>query len=566
MLFENIINHIIVLFFFCASYAIGRFVFNNFLSAIAFGVSIVSFIIYNIFLVFGINPSTVSSIFAIMLVSIILFATINRTKIFDFTIKNKLSFLSKKLFHPEFFLLSFLLLIYFIKCSFPLADGDSLNNYSYLPKLYISGESFSAGNFLQHGRLSLLYPSLVTFLAYFGTLDIASIFNFYLTILLIGTLYGMCLSAHIHDRINSNSFCLVACIFVANPLMNFIISTGRPYVLIAYLCTVLLHFLLLNFNQKPNSLYILFLGIVGGSLASVNHLGIAILGCLLIALVLSNYNALNRFVKLIFVSGLFVIGYSLPFYLRTYILGDLLYPLASSFKLNINEFTGYFGAIKALFILSTRNNQAGSSCSIGILYLSFLPVLLYFIFKQLLWNIKRLLFLFFFIISYYFIWLSKIPQARSLMSIFPPYLFLLYLIVDLRKPVYKYAIYLFSGLMIIYCISHASRFDYSGYLLNKRTKTDFVYNVLNKSHAGHNIFEEQNEIVTYIISNFRNYDVVFCDGVFPLTLLPNKVFNVSFKKQGQIKEHNTVFICQNSVQQMLTPLKCFKNYTLYAYK
>lgn len=567
MLFENIINHIILLFFFGVSYAIGRFVVNNFLSAVALGVSILSFSIYNIFLFFGINLITVSSIFVIMLASIIANGIINRSKILDFNIRIRVPFFPfNKLFHPEFLMPAILLLIYITKCSFPLADGDSLDHYSYLPKLYNSGGNFSAGNFIDHGKMPLLHPSLVAFLAYFGTLDIAAIFNFYLVLFIIITLYKMCLTTNIQDKISSNSFCLIACIFLASPLMNFIISTGRPYILVAYFSTALLYFLLLNFDKvNSHKSFILFLSLVGGSLVSVNYLGLTILGCLLIALLIANYNALNRFIKLIFISGLFVIAYSLPFYIRTYFLtGDLLY--FGSVGLPVNEFAGFLGTIKALFILSTRNNQGGNSCCIGILYLSFFPILLYLVVRRRLWNIRPLLFLFVFIISYYFIWLAKIPQARSLIGIFPPYLLLLYLLIDLKKPLYKYAIYLFSGLMILYCISQVGRFDYGGYLLGKRIKTDFVYNVLNKSHACHNIFDEQDEIVTYIISNFRNYDVVFCDGVFPLTLLPNKVVNVSFEKQGQTKEHNTIFLCQNSVQQMFTPLKRFKNYTLYDYQ
>lgn len=564
MLFENIINHIIVLFFFCASYAIGRFVSNNFLSAVAFGVSTLAFVTYDIFLVFGINLSSVSSIFAIMLVSIILFAIINRTKIFDFNIKNKLSFLSIKLFQPEFFLLTFLLLIYFIRCSFPLADGDSLNNYSYLPKLYISGESFSAGNFLQHGRLTLLYPSLITFLAYFGTLDIASIFNFYLTILLIGTLYGMCLSAHIQDKINSNSFCLVACIFVANPLMNFIISTGRPYISIGYFCTTLLYFVLLNFDKRhSNNLYVLFVGVVGGALVSINHLGLAIFGFFFIALLIANYNRQNACLRLIFVSGILAFVYSLFFYVRTYFMGHLFYPFTPEFKIPINEFTGLLAPIKAIFIISTRNCQGGCSSYIGILYFSFFPIILYyFIIKRHLLNIRLLLFLFVFILLYYFVWLSKIPQARSLIGIFPPYLLLLYMLVDLKKPLYKYAIYLFSVLMIAYSVLQLGRFGYVNYLLGKQTKVDFVYSVLNKWGSNKIFYDEPNEIVAYIISNFRNYDVVFCDGVFPLTLLPNKVFRLGSERQ----KHNAILLCPNTTPQTFKPLKRFESYTIYAYQ
>lgn len=197
------------------------------------------------------------------------------------------------------------------------------------------------------------------------------------------------------------------------------------------------------------------------------------------------------------------------FYIRTYFLTGKLIYLPSFVKLEVNEFTGYLGAIKALFILSTRNNQGGNSCCIGILYLSFFPILLYLIVKRRLWNVKPLLFLFVFIVLYYFIWLTKIPQARSLIGIFPPYLLLLFLLIDLKKPLYKYAIYLFSGVIIAYCIFQLGRFGYGSYLLNKQPKADFVYNILNGWNVSHDVYDEQNEIVNYIISSFPNYDVVF---------------------------------------------------------
>lgn len=563
MLFENIINHIILLFFFSASYAIGRPVFNNFLFALAFGVSVLSFSIYNTFLFFGINLLTVSLIFVFMLISIIAIFVINRPKISDFNIRARFPFsLFDKLFCPEFFIPVFLLLLYFTKCSFPLADGDSLSHYSYLPKLYTSGGNFSAGNFIDHGKMPLLHPSLIAFLAYFGTLDIAATFNFYLVLFIIMTLYRMCLTTHIQDKINSNSFCLITCIFLASPLMNFIIPTGRPYILVAYFSTALLYFLLLDFD-KINSYksFILFLGLVGGALVSVNYLGLALVGCLLIAFLIANYNALDRLTKLILISGSFVIAYSLPFYIRTYFLtGDLLY--FGSVGLPVNEFAGFLGPIKALFILSTRNNQGGNSCCIGILYLSFFPILLYLIVKRRLWNVKPLLFLFVFIVLYYFIWLTKIPQARSLIGIFPPYLLLLFLLIDLKKPLYKYAIYLFSGVIIAYCIFQLGRFGYGSYLLNKQPKADFVYNILNGWNVSHDVYDEQNEIVNYIISSFPNYDVVFCDGVFPLTLLPNKVFRIGSERQ----KHNTILLCLNTTQQKFKPLKHFKSYTIYAYQ
>lgn len=292
--------------------------------------------------------------------------------------------------------------------------------------------------------------------------------------------------------------------------MSFIISTGRPYILIAYFCTALLYFLLSNFNKRSSeNLYTLFLGLVGGALVSLNYLGMTIFGCLLIALLIANFNVLDKFIKPIFISIVLAVVCSLPFYIRTYFLTGKLIYLPSFVKLEVNEFTGYLGAIKALFILSTRNNQGGNSCCIGILYLSFFPILLYLIVKRRLWNVKPLLFLFVFIVLYYFIWLTKIPQARSLIGIFPPYLLLLFLLIDLKKPLYKYAIYLFSGVIIAYCIFQLGRFGYGSYLLNKQPKADFVYNILNGWNVSHDVYDEQNEIVNYIISSFPNYDVVF---------------------------------------------------------
>lgn len=147
MIFENIINHSILLFFFCASYTIGQLIFNNFIHALTFGMSVLLFIIYNIFLFLGINLSSVSLIFVLMFVSITTTSIINRLNIIDF-IKNTSSIPSFTLpIRPEFLISAFLLLIYFAKCSFPLADGDSLSHYSYLPKLYISEGDFSSGNF-----------------------------------------------------------------------------------------------------------------------------------------------------------------------------------------------------------------------------------------------------------------------------------------------------------------------------------------------------------------------------------------------------------------------------------
>ncbi|MCF6149698.1 MAG: hypothetical protein E3K37_13675 [Candidatus Kuenenia sp.] len=444
-----------------------------------------------------------------------------------------------------------------------MADGDSLSHYSYLPKLYISEGNFSAGNFILHGKMPLMHPALIAFLAYFGTLDIVMAFNFYLTLLIITTLYKMCTTAYTQEKVSSNSFFLIICIFLANPLMSFIISTGRPYILIAYFSTVLLYFLLSNFDKRSSeNLYTFFLGFVGGALVSLNYLGMTIFGCLLFALLIANYNVLDKFIKPIFISIVLAVVCSLPFYIRTYFLtGELIY-LPSFVKLEVNEFGGYLGAIKALFILSIRNNQGGNSCCIGILYLSFFPIILYFIFKRRLWKIRSLFFLFVFIVLYYFIWLTKLPQARSLIGIFPPYLLLLYVLVDLRKPLYRYAIYLFSGVTIAYCVFQLGRFGYGNYLLSKQPKVDFVYNILNNWSANHDIYNEQNEIATYIISSFPNYDVVFCDGVFPLTLLPNKVFRLGSERQ----KLNTILLCPNTTQQTFKPLKHFNSYTIYAYQ
>lgn len=96
--------------------------------------------------------------------------------------------------------------------------------------------------------------------------------------------------------------------------MSFIISTGRPYILIAYFCTALLYFLLSNFNKRSSeNLYTLFLGLVGGALVSLNYLGMTIFGCLLIALLIANFNVLDKFIKPIFISIVLAVVCSLPF-------------------------------------------------------------------------------------------------------------------------------------------------------------------------------------------------------------------------------------------------------------
>lgn len=463
-----------------------------------------------------------------------------------------------------FLIPGFLLIIYLAVCAFPLADGDSIAHYCYLPKLYISEGNFSAGNTILHGSEPILYQSLITFLSYFGTIEVAQIFNFYLVLLLILNLYEMCLTLnHVQNNINFNSFCLLIGIFVANPLMHLVIQSGRPYILIAYFSTLLLCSLLQILDKKfPNAYDRLFLGIAGGALVSVNYLGVAALGCLFIAFLTANYDNFKKNGRFIFFSGLVVMICAAPLYLRTYfITGDLIY-LPPMYELEINEFKGFLAPIKALFIMSTRTNQGGNSCSIGILYVSFFPVLLYFIFKQSFWKFRKPRFILVFITLFYFIWLSKIPQARSLIGIFPPYLLLLYLFINLEKQVYKYSIYLFCSLMVIYSIAQFVRFNYCDYLFNKQTKADFVYNKLSKWCNDDKSFDEQNEIVNYILSNFQNYDVVFCDGTFPLTLLPNKVFRLGSERQ----KHNTILLCPNTTQQSFKPLKRFKSYTIYAYQ
>lgn len=249
MLLENTINHAILIVFFFGAYSIGRLFFNNILSAIAIGISILLFMIYILFLSIGINLFTVSLIFVIMIL-LIAICVVNRPLQFGVNLKTLFQYFSfSKLFKLNVVIPSILLLIYFIKCSFPMVDGDSIGHYSNLPKLYISSGNLSSGDFTVHGKEPLLFPSLIAFLAYFGTLDIVTIFNFYLTSLIIFSIYGMCSIANIQDKFCSNSFCLLISIFLANPLMNFIIASGRPYILIAYFSTALLYFIFLNIEQ-----------------------------------------------------------------------------------------------------------------------------------------------------------------------------------------------------------------------------------------------------------------------------------------------------------------------------
>mgnify|MGYP001562149733 FL=1 len=564
LLIENIINHTVLLFFLCASYAVGRLLFRQFLFATGFGLSALSLVIYNIFLIFGINLFTVSSIYVSMLL-FIFFSLVYGTGFLNVQKEGIVSALTfKNLSTPAFLIPGFSLIIYLVVCAFPLADGDSIAHYCYLPKLYISGGNFSVGNTILHGSEPILYQSLITFLAFFGTIEVASIFNFYLVLLLILNLYEMCLTMnHTQNKINFNTFCLIIGIFVANPLMYLMIQSGRPYILIAYFSTSLLCFLLQIFDKKiPNIYDVLFLGFIGGALVSVSYLGIAALGCLFIAFLAVNYDIFKKNVRFIFIGGLVVMICAMPLYLRTYfITGDLIH---SSDTLTVNEFKGFLAPIKALFILSTRTNQGGVSCSIGILYFSFFPVLLYFVFKRRLWKCRIPRFILGFIILYYFIWLSKIPMARLLLGIFPPYLLLLYLFVNVGKPLYKYPIYLFCGLMVMYSLAQFARFDYCDYLFNKQTKADFVYNKLYKWSNDDKSFGEQNEIVNYINSNFKNHDVVFYDGMFSLTLLSNKVFKIGMEKQ--LQRDNALLLSPNSIQQTFKPLKRFKSYTIYAYQ
>jgi hypothetical protein len=565
MVLENIVNHAILLFFFSGAYFIGRFLFASFIYAVASGMSVLAFTIYSVFLIFGINLYSVCFIYFVILLVIIVSPVICRYKMLVFYLRDARSFFSSnKLLRLEFIIPASFLLIYFIRCSFPLADQDSLSHYSYLSKLYISEGSFSAGHMMSHGKIPLLHTALVTFLAYFGTLDISSIFNFYLLLFIILSLYKMCLLFSVKDKIASNSFCLIACVFLASPLMYYIVATGRPYIMIACFCTLLLCFLLENFEKREsNSLYIVFFALLGGALVSVNQLGLAVFGCLYIALFIAKCNSCiwNKSTQLILVSGLLAGAYALPFYLRTYfITGSLLY--LEPFTMGVNEFASFFGIVKSLFILSFRHSQEGNSFCIGILYLSFLPILSIAIIKRRVWEEKRYLFLTVFIVLHYVVWLTKMPQARSLMVILPPYLLLLYLLIDLRKRLYKYSIYLFSGIILAYCVFQLDRFGYCNYLFSKQTKTDFVYYVIGISRYEHITLQEDNEIVNYIHSNLPDYQVILYECVFPLTLLKNKVVRLGSEKQ----KAKSLLICKSSTPQTYKRIKQFNKYTLYEYK
>jgi hypothetical protein len=564
MVLENIVNHVVVLFFFCGAYFLGRFLFAGFFFAIASGMSVLAFTIYSVFLISGINLYSVCLIYLVMLLVIIVSSVICRHKMLAFYLRYVRSyFLFNKLFRLEFLIPASFLLICFIKSSFPLSDSDSLSHYSYLVKLYTSGGDFSAGNIMMHGKIPLLHTSLMTFLAYFGTFEISSIFNFYLLLLIILSLYKMSKILSVKDKTGSNSFCLIACVLLASPLLDFIVSTGRPYITIAYFCTSLLYFLLENFEKrKLDSLYIVFFALLGGALVSSNQLGLAVFGSLYIALFIAKYNSgmWNKSTQLILVSGFLTAAYALPFYLRTYFLtGDLLHVQNLSFS--DNEFAGFFGIAKSLFVLSTKHNQVGNSHCLGILYLSFLPILSIAIIKKRLWEKKQYLFLLVFVILHYVVWLIKLPQARSLISTFPPYLLLLYLSIDLRKRLYKYSIYLFSGIMLAYGVFQMSRFGYGDYLFSKQTKADFVYSVISEWHHGHVTYQEENEIVNYINSNFPEYQIVFSKEVFPLTLLKNKVARLGTEKQNA----KSLLLCTSSTLQKYKVIKRFNRYTLYEY-
>ena len=237
MVLENIINQVIVLFFFSGAYFLGRFLFDRFLFAVASGMSVLAFVIYCIFLTIGINLFSVCLIYFVILLIIIVSSIICRHEMMLLHLRGVRSFISlNKLLRLEFLIPASFLLISFIKCAFPLADQDSMHHYSYLVKLYISGGDFEAGNMLEHGKMPLLHTALMTFLAYFGTLEASSIFNFYLLVAIILSLYKMCKSFSATDKSGSNSFCLIACMFLASPLMNFIVATGRRYIFIACFC------------------------------------------------------------------------------------------------------------------------------------------------------------------------------------------------------------------------------------------------------------------------------------------------------------------------------------------
>jgi hypothetical protein len=484
----------------------------------------------------------------------------------SFCLRDVRSFISfNNLLRLEFLIPASFLFIHFIKSAFPLSDQDSISHYSYLVKLYISGGDFEAGNILLHGKIPLLHTALVTFLAYFGTLEISSIFNFYLLLSIILSLYKMCELFSVKDKIGSNSFCLIACVLLASPLMNFIVATGRPYVLIACFCTSLLYFLLENIEKrKSDSLYIVFIALVGGALVSSTQLGLAVFGCLYIALFIANCNSgiWNKSIQLILVSGLLTAAYALPFYLRVYFVTGNPLGCVQGLEFSVNEFSGFVGIVKSLFILSIRHNQAGQSVCIGILYLSFLPILSIAIIKRRVWEKRQYLLLLVFIILYYAVWLTKIPQARSLIGIFPPYLLLLYLLIDLRRCLYKYSIYLFSGVMLAYCVFQLSRFGYGDYLFSKQTKADFVCSVVSAWHRGDVSLDEMNEVVNYIHSNFPEYHIVFSKEVLPLTLLKNKVVRLGSRKHSP----KSLLLCTSSTPQTYKLIKQFKRHTLYEYK
>jgi len=564
MVLENIVNQVIVLFFFTGAYFLGRFLFDSFLFAVASGMSVLAFVIYSVFLILGINLYSVCLIYFVILLVIIVSSIICRHEMMSLNLRDVRPFFSfNKLLRLEFLIPASFLLICFIKCAFPLSDEDSLSHYSYLVKLYISGGDFAAGNIQRHGMIPLLHTALVTFLAYFGTLEISSIFNFYLLLSIILSLYKMCELFSVEGNIGSNSFCLIVCVFLANPLMNFIVATGRPYILIACFCTSLLYFLLKNIEKRESDrLYIVFIALVGGALVSSTQLGLAVFGCLYIALFIANCNSgiWNRSTQLIIVSGLLAAAYALHFYMRTYfITGSLLYLHVMNI---VNEFAGFFGVVKSLFVISIRHNQSGMSQCIGILYLSFLPVLLIVIIKQHMWRKKKYLFLMVFIILYYAVWLTKMPQSRSLIGIFPPYLLLMYLLIDLRRCLYKYSIYLFSGVMLAYCVFQLSRFGYGDYLFSKQTKVDFVCSVVSAWHRGDVSYDEMNEIVNYIHSDFPEYQIVFTEDVFPLTLLKNKIVRLDSRKHST----KSLLLCANITPQTYKLIKQFKRYTLYEYK
>ena len=115
--------------------------------------------------------------------------------------------------------------------------------------------------------------------------------------------------------------------------------------------------------------------------------------------------------------------------------------------------------------------------------------------------------------------------------------------------------------MLAYGVFQMSRFGYGDYLFSKQTKADFVYSVISEWHHGHVTYQEENEIVNYINSNFPEYQIVFSKEVFPLTLLKNKVARLGTEKQNA----KSLLLCTSSTLQKYKVIKRFNRYTLYEY-